>query len=164
MDIGLRIAAASAWLQSWLSAEAGLWGMFASAFLSATVLPGSSELVMAALVTAHPAVMWQAFAVGLTGNALGSALTFGMGHAGRHGYERFQHVKVDLEHPHVQRLRRWGPPGLILSFLPLVGDVLVLAAGWLKMPPLQSLAWVVAGKALRYLVVLAGLWGVISLV
>jgi membrane protein YqaA with SNARE-associated domain len=163
MDIARWIETASAWLQSWLSAEAGLWGLFASAFLSATVLPGSSELVMTALVTAYPALVWPAFAAGLAGNALGSALTFGMGHAGRQGYERFKNVRVDLEHPQVQRLRRWGPPALVLSFLPLVGDVLVLAAGWLKMPPLQSLAWVVAGKALRYLVLLAGLWGVVSL-
>ena len=31
----------SAWLQSWLSTGAGLWGLFISAFASATVLPGS---------------------------------------------------------------------------------------------------------------------------
>jgi len=164
MDIAHWIASASAWLQTWLSAEAGLWGMFASAFLSATVLPGSSEVVMTALLTAYPALVWPAFAAGLAGNALGSALTFGMGHAGRRGFERFRKVKVDLDNRHVQRLRRWGPPALILSVLPLVGDALVLAAGWLKMPPLQSLAWVVAGKALRYLVLLAGLWGVLSVV
>lgn len=163
MDITRWIESVSAWLQTWLSAEAGLWGMFASAFLSATVLPGSSELVMTALVTAYPAQVWPAFAAGLAGNALGSALTFAMGHAGRQGYERFQKVKVDLEHPHVARLRRWGPPALVLSFVPLAGDALVLAAGWLKMPPVQSLVWVVVGKALRYLVLLAGLWGVVSM-
>ncbi|NTU75211.1 MAG: hypothetical protein HGA86_03740, partial [Anaerolineaceae bacterium] len=42
----------SAWLQSWLSVEAGLWGLFFSALVSATVLPGSSEVVMTALLTA----------------------------------------------------------------------------------------------------------------
>lgn len=161
--MGNWIDAASAWMQTWLSAEAGLWGLFGSAFLSATVLPGSSEVVMTALLTAYPQLAWQAFAVALTGNVVGSTLTFGMGHAARNGYERFKHVKVDLNHPHVQRLQRWGPPALFLAFLPLVGDALVLAAGWLKMPPLRSLAWVAAGKAARYGVLLAGLFGLFSL-
>ena len=36
----------SPWLQSWATPEMGLWGLFGSAFLSATILPGSSELVL----------------------------------------------------------------------------------------------------------------------
>jgi membrane protein YqaA with SNARE-associated domain len=151
------------WLQGWMGAEAGLWGLFLSAFLSATVLPGSSELVMTALVTAYPALAWQAFGVALAGNVLGCVLTFGMGHAGRQGYERFQRVKVDLEHPRIQRLRRWGPPALFLSFLPLVGDALVLAAGWLRMPFWQSMLWTAAGKGARYLLLVMTLLGVLKL-
>lgn len=157
------ISTLAAWLQTWMSADVGLWGLFLSAFLSATVLPGSSELVMTALVTAYPALAWQAFGVALAGNVLGCVLTYGMGHASRHGYERFQRVKVDLEHPRIQRLRRWGPPALFLSFLPLVGDALVLAAGWLKMPFWQSLLWIAAGKGARYLLLLLTLLGVLRL-
>ena len=153
----------AAWLQSWLGADAGLWGMFLSAFLSSTVLPGSSELVMTALVTAYPALAWQIFAVALAGNVGGCVLTFWMGHAGRQGYERFQRVKIDLDHPRIQRLRRWGPPALFLSFLPLVGDAMVLAAGWLKMPFWQSMLWIAAGKATRYLLLLLGLLGLLKL-
>jgi len=152
----------STWLQSWMSVGAGLWGMFFSAFMSATVLPGSSELVMTALITAYPALAVQAFFAALAGNLLGCILTFGMGHAGRQGLERFKSVKVDLEHPRIQRLRRWGPPGLFLSFLPLVGDALVLAAGWLKMPFWQSMMWIALGKGTRYLVLLLGLKGILS--
>ena len=60
----------TAWLQSWLSADAGLWGLLLSAFLSATVLPGSSEVVLVALVGAYPQLLWPAFAVALVGNVL----------------------------------------------------------------------------------------------
>ncbi len=157
------IAELSTWLQGWMSAEAGLWGLFLSAFASATILPGSSEIVMTALVTAFPALVWQALGVAVLGNVTGCLLTYGMGTAGRKGYERFQRVKVDLQNPHVQRLRRWGPPALFLSFLPLVGDALVLAAGWLKMPFWQSMAWVAAGKAARYLLLALGLLGLFKL-
>ena len=153
------------WLQSWLTADAGLWGLLLSAFLSATVLPGSSEVVIAALVTAYPQLAWQAFAVAVLGNLLGSVLTFGMGWAGRQGYARFQGVqsRVQLGHPLIQRLRRHGPPALLLAFLPLVGDALVLAAGWLRMPFWPSLLWIALGKAARYALVLASLKGLLAL-
>jgi membrane protein YqaA with SNARE-associated domain len=155
----------SAWLQTWLSAEAGLAGLFLSALVSATVLPGSSELVLAALLTAYPHLAWPAFGVATLGNVLGCLLTFGMGYAGREGYERFQRVKfsVDLSSANAQRLQRWGPPALFLSFLPLVGDALVLAAGWLKMPLWRSLAWIAAGKGTRYLVIVLSLLGLFEI-
>ncbi len=152
----------SAWLQSWMSAEMGLWGVFLSAFVSATLLPGSSEVVLTALITAYPEQAWPGFWVALAGNLTGCLLTFGMGHAGREGYERFQRVKVDLEQPNIRRLRRWGPPGLVLALLPLVGDALVLAAGWLKMPFWASLFWIAVGKGARYLLLVLGLLGVMS--
>jgi membrane protein YqaA with SNARE-associated domain len=154
----------SVWVQSWLSADAGLWGLFLSAFVSATVLPGSSEIVMTALVTAYPALAMAAFFAALAGNVLGCVLTFWMGHAGRQGFERFKKVRVDTEDPRIQRLKRWGPPGLFLSFLPLVGDALVLAAGWLKMPFWPSLFWIALGKGARYLVLLLSLKGLLSFV
>jgi membrane protein YqaA with SNARE-associated domain len=154
----------AAWLQSWMSAGAGLWGLFFSAFASATVLPGSSEIVMSALVAAFPDIWLTAFFVALAGNVLGCVLTYWMGWGGREGLARFSSVKVDLEHPRIQRLRRWGPPGLFLSFLPLVGDALVLAAGWLKMPFWTSMAWIAAGKGARYATLLLGLKGVLSFV
>jgi len=154
---------AAAWLQSWMSAEAGLWGVFFSALLSATILPGSSEVVISALIAAYPALAWTCFAVALAGNLVGCVLTIFMGHAGRQGLERFQSVKVDLDRPLIQRLRRWGPPALVLSFLPLVGDAMVLAAGWLKMPFWPSLFWIAVGKGARYALLILALQGLISL-
>lgn len=153
----------SAWLQSWATPELGLWGLFGSAVMSATVLPGSSEVVLSALITAYPAQAWTGFWVALSGNVLGCVLTFYMGLAGRKGYERFQRVKVDMDGPQVRRLRRWGPPALALSFLPLVGDALVLAGGWLRLPFWQSMAWIALGKGARYLLVVLGMLGLLRL-
>jgi membrane protein YqaA with SNARE-associated domain len=45
----------------------------------------------------------------------------------------------------------------VLSVLPLVGDALVLAAGWLKMPFWQSLFWISLGKGTRYLLLVLGI-------
>jgi membrane protein YqaA with SNARE-associated domain len=151
----------SAWLQSWATPEMGLWGLFGSAFLSATILPGSSEVVLSALITAFPDQAWPGFAVALAGNLVGCLLTYWMGHAGRQGYEKFKNVKVDMDGPQVQRLRRWGPPALVLAVLPLVGDALVMAAGWLKMPLVQSMFWIAIGKGTRYLIVVLGMLGLL---
>lgn len=156
------IAPASAWLQSWISPQAGLWGLFFSAFLSATVLPGSSELVMTALVTAYPALAWQALGVATVGNLIGAVLTFGMGLAGRLGFERFRRVTVNEASPLIQRLQRVGPPALVLSILPLVGDALVLAAGWFRLPFWSCMFWIALGKGTRYLLLVLGLKGLLS--
>ena len=133
-----------------------------SAVITTSLLPGSSEVVMTALVTAFPAIVWTAFLVATAGNVTGCFVSYGMGYGAKQGFERFQRVKVDLEHPLVQKLRQWGPPALFLSFLPLVGDVLVVAAGWLKLPLGRSMLWIAAGKATRYLVLVLGLLGVLS--
>ena len=158
-----QLARFADWVQSWLSAEAGLAGLFFSAFLSATVLPGSSEVVMIGLLTAYPSLAWPAFGVALAGNLLGAVLTFGMGYAARQGYERFQGLRWKLDERQMQRLRRFGPPALFLSFVPLVGDALVLAAGWLKLDLRQSMLWIALGKGTRYLLVVLGVLGVLSL-
>jgi membrane protein YqaA with SNARE-associated domain len=157
------LRAASAWLQSWATPEMGLWGLFGSALLSATVLPGSSEIVMAALITAYPHLAWPSFGVALAGNLLGAALTYGMGWAGRDGFERFKRVQWSLDARQTARLERYGPPSLVLSFVPFAGDALVLAAGWLKLPLVRSLLWIAVGKAARYLLVVLAMQGLLSM-
>lgn len=151
------------WLQSWLSVDAGLVGLFLSAFLSATVLPGSSEVVLAALVTAHPGIAWPAFVVALVGNVSGAVITLWMGRAARQGLAHFQRLRWQLEPQAMQRLQRLGPPALFLSFVPLIGDAMVLAAGWLNLPLARCVLWMTLGKGARYLVVVLGVQGAMSL-
>ena len=55
-----------------MNAEAGsLAGLFASSFLSATLLPGASEIVPAAVVSNLPDLFWTAVAVATLGNTVG---------------------------------------------------------------------------------------------
>lgn len=152
----------SAWLRQWMSVEWGLAGVFLSAVVSATLLPGSSEVVLVALIAAHPAQAWPGFFAALTGNLLGCLITFGMGWGARQGYERLQRVQSGVGAAQVERLRRWGPPALVLSVLPLVGDALVLAAGWLRLDLARSMAWIAVGKGLRYLAVILSMKGLLA--
>ena len=50
-------------------------------------------------------------------------------------------------------LERYGPPALLLSWVPLIGDVLVLIAGAVRMPVWTFVGWTTVGKAARYLAV-----------
>ncbi|MEY2956578.1 MAG: hypothetical protein RL123_1306 [Pseudomonadota bacterium] len=63
-----------------MGAWAELGGLFAAAFLSATLLPGSSEVVLIALVQgAQGAEAAAAVAVASIGNTLGAVVTWGIG-------------------------------------------------------------------------------------
>jgi membrane protein YqaA with SNARE-associated domain len=50
-------------------------------------------------------------------------------------------------------LGRHGPPAMLLSWVPLLGDVLVLLAGAARMPFLKFAVWMSLGKFARYVAV-----------
>ena len=128
-----------------------LWGLFASAFLSATLLPGSSELLLAYLAThsSHPALLL--IIVAATGNTLGGMTTYALG---RFLAWRFPNKELRKDHQTaLERLRRWGSLTLLLSWVPVVGDPLCAAAGYLKINPLLTVVLLAVGKTARYLFV-----------
>jgi len=120
-----------------------LWGLFASAFTSATILPGNSEIVLAAVLKAGASVPL-AILVATVGNTLGGLSTYVLG--------RLFPSRVP-EGPVLARTRRYGPALLVLSWVPVVGDAFCAAAGWLRMPWIACAAAMALGKVLRYLVV-----------
>jgi len=126
--------------------EAGLASLFLVSFLSATLLPGGSELALLALVKLHPEETTAAFVLATIGNTLGGVTTYWMAR-----------VLPELKDIHRLALaRRWGAPVLILAWAPVIGDALCAAAGWLRLPWLPSVLWMALGKAARYGVVIAG--------
>ena len=54
----------------------------------------------------------------------------------------------------LQRLERWGPYALLFSWLPVIGDPLCVAAGWLRFNLFTSLLLISLGKGARYWVLL----------
>lgn len=133
------------WLPHWLvGPQAGLAGLFVASFLAATLLPGGSEAVLFAVVRLHPEQAALAVVLATLGNTLGGMTTYWMARA------LPQHLA-----PRSQALAlRWGTPVLLLAWLPLVGDALCAAAGWLRLPVLPSALWMAVGKAARYVGVL----------
>lgn len=133
------------------TAEAGLAGLFLASFLAATLLPGGSEAVLFAVIRLHPEQTLAALLLATLGNTLGGMTTYGMARL------LPARVAADATAPdRLDALRRHGAPLLILAWAPLVGDALCAAAGWLRLPPLACTAWMAAGKAARYALVVAG--------
>jgi membrane protein YqaA with SNARE-associated domain len=131
------------------AAAVGLWGLFTSAFLSATLLPGGSEAVLAYLVYADDHDPLILLAVASAGNTLGGMSSWLIGRLLPTG--RFQDSEL---HPAATRIRKHGSPALLLSWLPVIGDPLCAAAGWLRVPWYRALLFIALGKIARYMVVL----------
>jgi membrane protein YqaA with SNARE-associated domain len=124
--------------------------LFLSAFLAATVLPLASELPLVLIVRAHGSIALPV-AVASAGNVLGACTTYALARGViRFGGRRFDGM---ARHRTVAVVRRYGAPALLLSWVPLVGDGLVLVAGGVRMPFGGFLLFTTAGKVLRYVVV-----------
>lgn len=129
--------------------EYGLLGLFLSAFVSATLAPGGSEAVLAYLARSSAWSTAALMGTATLGNTLGAITTWLMGFAVSRRWppERLQRSGHGLA---VERVRRWGAPVLLLSWLPLVGDGFCFAAGWLRLSFMRCIVLIACGKALRY--------------
>ena len=123
-----------------------LAGLFTSAFVSATLFPGASEAVLLALISSWPESSWLAVGVASVANTLGSMTSYLIG--------RFFPRKVSNRA--IEWLERWGVWSQLFAWLPLVGDALPLAAGWLRIPWAKSAFFILVGKSARYVALALG--------
>ena len=126
-----------------MSDTASLLSLFFGSFFAATLLPGGSEAVLFGVLKAYPETFWPALLIATFGNTLGGMVTFAMGWL----LPQTQQLK------HVERVRRYGTPALLLAWAPLIGDALCLAAGWLRLNPWQAALFMALGKFARYWVI-----------
>jgi membrane protein YqaA with SNARE-associated domain len=126
-----------------MTETASLLSLFISSFLGATLLPGGSEAVLFAALKAYPDSLWLALGLATIGNTLGGMVSFGMGWL----------LPVTQQLKHVDKLRKYGTPALLFAWLPLIGDALCLAAGWLRLNYWQAAAFMAIGKFARYWVI-----------
>jgi membrane protein YqaA with SNARE-associated domain len=131
---------------------AGAGALSLSAFISSTLAPGGSEALLAWLVARESGSPMGLLWVATLGNTVGALSTYALGFALALGWPVQRWARGRREQA-VGVLRRWGSPALLLSWLPVVGDALCLAAGWLRLPPARAAAYIAIGKALRYALV-----------
>lgn len=126
-----------------MTGETSLWLLFSSSFLAATLLPGGSEAVLFGVLRLHPEQVWPALGVATLGNTLGGMSSYLIG--------RVIPPKENLRG--LAAARKYGTPVLLLSWVPIIGDPLCVAAGWLRLDPWRSALFIGLGKFARYVVV-----------
>ena len=133
-----------------------LGGLFVTSFLAATVLPMSSEAVLAGVALTTTTDKLLLLAVATVANTLGSILNWSLGRWGAHFRDRpWFPVKPATYDKAADRFRHWGTWSLLLSWIPIIGDPLTLIAGAAGIRFLPFVVLVAIGKAARYALVLA---------
>jgi membrane protein YqaA with SNARE-associated domain len=124
-----------------------LLGLFAVSFAAATLLPMPSEAALYGYLMLHPDGAVLAVTVATLGNTAGGMTTYLVG--------RFipEKTRSRLSERTVRYLRRYGAAATFFAWLPIIGDALSAAAGWLRIRWWAALAFMAAGRLARYIAV-----------
>lgn len=132
--------------------EYGSLGMFIAGFLSGSILPFSSEVVLVALL-AGGANVWGLLIWGTIGNSLGSYLNYLIGTLGKEEWiTKYAGVSPEKLQRGMKYVRRYGAWAGLLSWVPVIGELITVAMGYLRTKQWASILMIVVGKFLRYLV------------
>jgi membrane protein YqaA with SNARE-associated domain len=113
-----------------LNAISTYFGLFLLAFLAATIFPAQSEAALAGLVALGKHSVFLLILFATAGNVLGSLFNWFLGkEASRFENRKWFPLKADK----LEKARSWytkyGKWSLLLSWVPVIGDPLTLAAG-----------------------------------
>jgi len=152
--------------------KVGLPAVFLIALISATLLPLGSEPAVFAYVKMAPEMFWPCIVVATAGNVIGGMIDWWMGYEARKAwilYRRRHRLaggtdaqlkarkRPKLDQKWFNWMERFGPPVLLLAWLPGVGDPLCAVAGWLRLAWRPCLMWMTIGKFVRYIVMTSAL-------
>lgn len=129
----------------------GLLGLFIGTFLAATILPFSSDALYLAVIAAthNPA---GCILVGTAGNWLGSVVTYWMGWIARWDWlEKWFNVRRETLEKQKAKIDKYGVWLALICWVPLIGDVIAIALGFYRTPPVRTMLLLLVGKFLRFL-------------
>ena len=140
----------------------GYWGLFLSALIAGSVLPFSSEAVMLLLVQMGLDPVGCVAAAAL-GNTLGGMTCYWIGTLGKTEWI----TKLGVTTRQLARARKFLSGGGALmaffSFLPTIGEAIAIVLGLMRSNIWLTSGSMLAGKTVRYIVILATFKGALSL-
>jgi membrane protein YqaA with SNARE-associated domain len=122
-----------------------LLGLFAVSFAAATLLPMPSEAALYGYLMLHPDDAVLAVTTATLGNTAGGMTTYLIG--------QLLPQRMKFNERALQWIRRWGAAATFFAWLPVIGDALSAAAGWLRIRWWAALAFMAAGRLARYIAV-----------
>ena len=128
--------------------------LFFISFLAATVLPFSSELTLAGLISTSNYDNLLLLVVASFGNILGSVFNWGLGFYSRNLTTKkwflFKETQIERSSKWFSKFGKWS---LLFAWVPILGDPLTLVAGILRVKFIDFIILVAIGKVSRYLIV-----------
>ena len=135
----------------------GYVGVFLAGFLAATILPFSSEMVFIALIVAGFNPFWCLICASI-GNWLGGLTNYYLGILGKLVWiEKYFKVR----HCNILKMQKFlydkGAWFAFFCFLPMIGELIALALGFMRANQVVVCIAMFLGKFLRYLFLLYGI-------
>ena len=128
--------------------------LFFISFLAATILPFSSELTLAGLISTSNYDNLLLLVFASFGNVLGSVFNWGLGFYARNltikKWFPFKETQIERSSKWFSKFGKWS---LLFAWAPIVGDPLTFVAGLLRVRFLDFIILVAIGKVSRYLIV-----------
>ena len=132
--------------------QLGLLGLFIGCFLAATVVPFSSDALYIVILYATSKPV-ECLVVGTLGNWLGGVTTYWLGRLAKWEWlEKTFKVKRETLDKQKRLIDKYGVWIALLSWIPIVGDVISLALGFYKSPAVWTLFLLLVGKFGRFAV------------
>lgn len=131
----------------------GYFGLFLASFLAATILPFASEVVFSALVFGGGLNLWKCVFWATLGNWLGGLTCYWLGHLGKIEWiEKWLKISHEKVMNFQTKFQKYGDWFAFLSFLPGIGDIIAVVAGFMRCRFWISAVAMLLGKFVRYVV------------
>lgn len=134
--------------------ELGYFGLFVAALLAATILPFSSDLVVGAMIASELYSPIWVFVFALAGNWVGGMISYGMGRLGKWEWIEKLGGKRERIERFMGKAHQYGPYFALITWLPIIGDPMAIALGFVRSPLVPTAFWMLIGKGLRYAVII----------
>jgi len=129
----------------------GFIGLFSASFLSATILPMSSEGILLLMLSQQYDPV-SCLMIATIGNSIGGLTNYGLGMFGNALWFKRFGIKEEKLITFQERIQKRGYLLAFFSWVPFIGDPMTIALGFFKVPFIPVLFFIVLGKFLRYLV------------
>ncbi len=134
--------------------EYGYWGLLIASFLAATIIPFSSDVLLATMLFGDfdPMKLWLFATIG---NWAGGMVSYYMGHLGKwewiEKYMRVPHEKVLKYRKYADQYGYWFA---LITWLPGIGDPIAIALGFARTRLIPTMVLMLIGKGGRYAVII----------
>ena len=124
--------------------------MFLGAFLAATIVPFSSDILLVGILLAGGDPLLS-FLSATAGNWLGGLTSYGIGRIGKWEWiEKWFHVSEEKLLKQKSKIDKYGAGLAFMTWLPFVGDIFAIGLGFYKLNFPKCALFMLIGKATRF--------------